>query len=182
MKTWTYFAVLLVVLAGAVDARAEVENALVYDFEDDTQGWVTDWGLKQEPQHGKRHVVKGKGALMLEHYFRKDSETIGIKVLLPQACDFTSAEGFEGFTAWIYFPRGSWWEAQLYVSTGDNWEASWGRISQKMKAGWHKLFIGKREIADPSYIRSIGIQIKNYTLSTKAKIYIDDVRAVVLDR
>ncbi|MBN1270014.1 MAG: hypothetical protein JXB04_10515 [Kiritimatiellae bacterium] len=175
MKQATYLAA-LILAACATRGLAAGDPSILYDFEENTDGWVVDWGLEQAPIQIKRNAANGHGALAIDHHFRKDRETIGMRVPLPEPRDFTSVPGFDGFSAWVYFPNANWWEAQVYVSMGDNWETSWGKLSQKLNPGWHKITIGKDELANPADVRAIGIQIKNFTVNTQSRIFVDYIQ------
>ncbi|MBN1268184.1 MAG: hypothetical protein JXB04_01230, partial [Kiritimatiellae bacterium] len=158
-------------------ASAPAEPIVLFDFEDGPQGWEVDWGLDSKPATASRYASNGKQSLALEHTFGKDKEAIAVLVILKEIADFTSLPGFEGVSAWVYLPTGNFWEAQVYVKTGPNWNISWGSLHQQLASGWHKVVIRKDEIADPADVRAIGVQIKNYSLSTQTKVYVDYVQA-----
>lgn len=168
----------ILLLATASMLLAGDRFALIYDFEESVEGWKTDWGLKEEPTHAKRYTAHGKGSLMLQHHFKKDQEAIAVRAQFDYPEDFAADPNFKGFSAWVYFPSGSFWEAQMYANTGGEWEISWGKIHQRLNAGWHRVFISKEELGKPDIIQAIGVQVKNFDLNSKTAVYIDYVQAV----
>ncbi len=170
-----FFVFFAIALFSALPASAT--HPLLFNFEKDTEGWATDWGIEDPLHQVTKYAAKGSGSLAFEHHFKKAQESVGLRVPLDNPIDFSSYPTFKGFSAWVYFPKGNDWEAQIYVATGSEWNMSWGELQRNLKAGWHKIFIREAEISDPSVVQAIGIQIKNYRLNTKSTIYIDYVQA-----
>ncbi|NCC53121.1 MAG: hypothetical protein EOM20_18170 [Spartobacteria bacterium] len=159
-----------------VSSRAD-DGLLVYEFEEDEQGWEVDWGEGTKINRSKSESNKGAYSLRIRHQFKQGSDNIGIRVPLEQTMDFSSQPDFLGFSAWVYFPKGAYWQAQIYVLTGFNWSPSWGKLNIDLKPGWHRLVIERDDIADLSLVKGIGVQIKNYELQTHAYIFIDSIKA-----
>jgi hypothetical protein len=174
MKFWTFLLCCALTIAAA---RAEdAPGAGYFDFENGTQGWKVDWGLQTQPEQTDDEASNGEYSLVVEHHFKRGQESIGTRAELDSITDFSADRDFLGFSAWIYFPGAAGWEAQLYVASGENWDTSWGELYQDLKPGWHRIVIRKSEISNPTLVCSIGIQVKNYRVNTKSKVYIDNVQ------
>lgn len=161
-----------VVLAPAASLAAAT---ILYDFESGTEGWVTEWGLKGQPTTSTRYTRHGDNSLLLEHNFTKKENNIGTRIVFDEAQDFAVKPGFAGFSAWVYFPSGNGWEAQIYMHTGDEWKWSFGKLYSDLQPGWHQIFMRAEEIEDAGRVRDLGIQIKNHKLNGDASIYIDRI-------
>jgi len=155
---------------------------LLYDFEDGPENWTKDWGLKQKLDVAKRRTRHGKQSLLVKHHFKPKADNIGFRILFDSPKDFTIQPGFVGFSAWIYFPSGDAWQAQMYTHTGNAWKWREGKLNENLHPGWHQIKIMADEIEDLSEIRDIGIQVKNHKLNYKAKIYVDRVEALYLNK
>lgn len=151
---------------------------ILCDFEDGTEGWSVDWGLKQLPTVSSKRVRNGERSLCITHRFRKNDETVGVRLLFDEMRDFSLVPGFAGFRAWVYIPSGDEWEAQMYLHTGEAWTWCEGPLYNRLRHGWHEIDIRADRIADPSHVRDVGIQIKNYKLDYEAEILIDRVEVL----
>lgn len=167
---------LLAILAASAPARGA--SSLLYDFESGTEGWVIDWGLKQDPTNTTGRTKHGKNSLVLTHVFKGKDETLGVHVPFLPPRDFGQLQGFGGISAWVFFPTGDGWQAQLYVHSGDEWKWSVGPLYQNLQPGWHQILIRSDEIGNPGMVRDLGVQIKNYKLGSEATIFIDRVEAI----
>ncbi len=154
-------------------------NTVLYDFEDDAQGWVTEWGPKGNPTNISKYSRHGSKSLTIEHNFTQKDGAVGLRVILPEPTDFSKTAGFSGFSVWVYFPAGDEWEAQMYMHTGENWTWNEGTLYRKMEPGWHQIVIRPNQIKEAGKVRDIGIQVKNYKVNGKAEFFIDQVEMVV---
>ncbi|OQA29873.1 MAG: hypothetical protein BWY59_00048 [Verrucomicrobia bacterium ADurb.Bin345] len=154
------------------------DPVLLHDFENDTETWSAEWGLTEPLQVKSGRSRSGSKALEVSHRFAPKKETIGFRIVLDPPRDFTMDPGFVGFSAWVYFPSGDGWEAQMYVHSGEAWKWGEGPLQNKLQPGWHRIMISSDRIADPTSIRSIGIQIKNYKQQREMRINVDRVEAL----
>lgn len=157
-------------------------DPILYDFETGTEGWQVDWGLKSEPTNTAGRARHGSRSMVLNHRFGKNSESVGVKVPFSPPKDFTQNPGFEGLSAWVYFPSGDEWQAQLYAHCGSEWKWSVGTLHERLQPGWHRIFIAKSQLGDCTSVRDIGVQIKNYKLSGEAAIHIDRVEILATSK
>ena len=169
---------LLAVALAAVTVTAQAGNQLLYDFEDNNEGWTTEWGAKQNPTNDTRFSKRGKSSLKIEHRFKKKDDSVGIRILFESPKDFTTIPGFGGFSAWVYFPGGNSWEAQIYTHAGDDWKWCFGKLNQNLQPGWYQIFIKPEEISDATQVRDIGIQVKNFKMDQDAAFYVDRIEAI----
>lgn len=165
---------LLIAATFSLSASAE----LLFDFEDGLAGWAADWGLKEPLETSATRSRSGNKSLLVTHQFKPKDESVGFRIVFDPPRDFTGQAGFAGFTAWVNFPSGDGWEAQMYVHTGDDWKWCEGSLNKNLQPGWHRISIPADQIADPAAVRSIGIQIKNYKLQRNMKFYVDRVESV----
>lgn len=175
---WHVFGVAGVVVLFALGAGAE---PLLFDFEDGTDGWVLDWGLKQPPSNTTERARLNKSSLALDHEFKKKEETIGVHIVFPEAQDFTTNKSFEGFSAWVCFPQGNGWQAQFYYHTGTQWTWHEGPRHENLQPGWHQVIIKKKQMNPSADMMDLGIQIKNFKINRHAAVLIDRVEALYSD-
>ena len=157
---------------------ATAETPLLCDFEQGTDGWTLDWGLKQNPTNVAGRAKMGTNSLALVHEFKKKEETVGVHLVFPTETDFTSAGNFEGFSAWVYFPKGNGWEAQFYYHAGSTWEWRAGPLFTDLQPGWHQLFLRRKDLGKATAMLDLGIQVKNYRLNQPVTVSIDRVEAL----
>jgi hypothetical protein len=169
---------LLAIALASATITARAGNQILYDFEDNNEGWTTEWGAKQNPTNDTRFARHGKGSLKVNHRFKKKDDNVGVRILFESPKDFTTIPGFGGFSAWVYFPGGNSWEAQIYTHTGDDWKWCNGKLNQNLQPGWYQIFIKPEEIADAKQIRDIGIQVKNFKLDQDTAFYVDRIEAI----
>lgn len=171
-------ALVLTFVLAAHAGLARASEPLLFDFEQDAQGWRGDWGLREPPTSACERARSGKGVLAVTHQFTKKDATIGVHCVFDEPRDFTASAEFEAFSAWIYFPKGHGWQAQIYYHTGENWDWSEGTLYQELQPGWHQLVLHRKQMNGEALQRDIGIQVKNYDLNEKTTIYIDRVEAL----
>lgn len=167
---------LATVVLFSIDSLAGTK--ILYDFEAGVEDWAPEWGIAGPLTASTSKARSGKGSLLLEHEFKKGNETIGVRVMHLEALNLSQEPGFEGYSAWVYFPGGDEWEAQIYVHTGPEWAWREGKLNSRLQPGWHQIFITKQQIGDLTEIRDLGIQIKNYKLRQKAAVCIDRIEAM----
>jgi len=153
------------------------QNLVLYDFEKGDEGWRADWGCSlggPDPVTDESH--RGKGAIAFTHHFEKEQESAAGSVSFDQPKNFT---GYKKLTAWVYFPPKSYdWQAQIYVRSGDEAEASYGKLEQGLKEGWHQLTIESQDILDIASVKAVGVQVKNWTIDREMRFCIDEVEAI----
>jgi len=171
-------ATLIGILTILISLNTVASTEILYDFEGNTEGWAPEWGLKQELQTAKSRTRHGDHSLLVKHHFKPKEDSIGFRILFDAPKDFASKPGFAGFTAWIFVPGGDGWQAQIYLHTGSNWKWCAGKLHENLQPGWHQIVITKDEIGDATEVRDIGIQVKNFKLNYKAKIYVDRIEAL----
>lgn len=151
---------------------------VLYDFEHDTEGWTAEWGLSEPMDIAAGRSRSGEKSLLVTHRFAPKKEAIGFRVVYDPPRNFTMDPGFAGFSVWVYLPSADGWEAQMYVHSGEEWKWGESPLQKQLQPGWHRLMIGTDKIADPSLVRSIGIQIKNFKHQRVMKINVDRVEAL----
>lgn len=166
----------IVMAFAAVTACAE--DQLLYDFENNNEGWTSEWGAKQDPTSDTHFSKHGKASLKVHHHFKKKDDNVGVRILFESPKDFTTIPGFGGFSAWVYFPGGDCWETQIYTHTGDDWEWCNGKLHKDLQPGWHQIFITPEEIPNAKQIRDIGIQVKNFKIDQDTAFYVDRIEAI----
>lgn len=167
------------ILAALLAAGSAIAvNVPLFDFEGSPDGWEADWGLEKEPVHSTRLAAHGEGSLMIEHQFSAGQEAVAVKRDLDAPRDFAATPGFAGLSAWIYFPKGTDWQGQIYVCGSDADRPSWGTLHETLGPGWHKILMHPEEMGDAHDIRVIGIQIKNFKLDGQVSVYLDYLEAV----
>jgi hypothetical protein len=168
-------------LALTFPVAGHAEPVILFDFEQGTESWTNDWQLKQDLIIAKGRTRHGESALQLRHNFHAKDGTVGIRSIFPEPKDFTEKPGFAGFTAWIFIPSGTGWQAQMYCRTGEAWTWNEGKLMVDLQPGWTQIALRDDEIADTAAVRDLGIQIKNYKLDYDATITIDRVEALYTD-
>lgn len=169
--------ILTIALAFAT-ITAHAKNQILYDFEDNDEGWTSEWGAKQNPTNDTRFSKHGKSSLRINHHFKKKDNNVGVRILFESPKDFTTIPGFSGFSAWVYFPGGNGWEVQIYTHIGDDWKWCNGKLYKNLQPGWYQIFITPEEISDAKQIRDIGIQVKNFKLDQDTSFYVDRIEAI----
>ncbi len=165
----------------AATLTANAGTTLLYDFEGGTEGWDSEWGLKQAPTNSSKYSRHGDESLKLTHEFTKKDYTIGVRILFDNPRDFLSETGFAGFSAWVYFPSSDGWEAQFYTHNGDGWKWANGKLYNQLQPGWHQIFLRPEDIAGARELRDLGIQFKNFKVKGDASIYVDRIEALYTD-
>lgn len=172
--------ILLALTAVLLASPALAGTVTLYDFETSADGWTTDWGLKQPPTNAVGRARQGDGSLFFDHEFKKNQESVGVRILYDEPVDYGEESGFAGFSVWVYFPRGLGWEAQIYYHSGDNWEWNFGPLYSNLQPGWNQIQITRKQMKTTS-MRDLGVQIKNFKLKDSCEVYIDRVEALYTD-
>ena len=158
------------------DAQAPDKSILLFDFEEDTQEWKLDWESQDaDPQVSVAQAHHGKKSISYAHHFKPDQKAVGCVVTLRDPKDCSA---FGELRGWIYIPEHNEWQAQMYVRSGDDWTLSWGRLQEGLKHGWHQVEIKISSITNPTQVKDIGIQLKNWDLEGDVTFYVDQVEAV----
>jgi hypothetical protein len=154
------------------------QSEMLFDFETGTANWAAHWGLDAPPKIVSKYAITGKQCLEVVHTFDEKQETAAARVCFDPPLDLDNHPNVIGIEAWLYIPHRNHWQAQLYIQSGPDWQSVWGALTPELSPGRHKLYIKTDRVQDPSFVRSIGIQFKNYKIKDTCRIYIDSVRFV----
>ena len=166
-------------LAGSTVA-ARGANVVLFDFEEDTQGWENESPTPAPVQISGARARHGKSSLVVKHFFTKDNKIMQCRVKEGFEHDVTKIAGFAGYSAWIYIPNGLGnWEAKMFVRSGEDWKWGEGVTEKHLEPGWHKVLIPVDKITHPNLVQDMGVEVINYTEKIESLICIDDVEMIV---
>jgi hypothetical protein len=152
---------------------------MLYDFEDSVEGWEHEAERPAALQIRSDHAHSGKSALSAAFHFTQGSRTLQMRVLMDLQQDVSSVAGFEGFSAWIYIPKGPpRWEVVMFARSGDHWDWTTGERLKDLAPGWHRVQIMRSQIKDPANLKDLGIQVSNHLDDIDTTIAVDQVEII----
>ena len=178
---------LRVVLAGVMGVLmtgpwAAGENKLLYDFEQDIETWEHESPAPVAAIQSLEKAKHGNGSLSFYYHFTKATPTMQARVLTTEK-DYSKTEGFQGFSAWVFIPKGGGnWAAQMFVRSNDPWAWSAGKRYEHLQPGWHRVDILAKDIKNTALVQDLGVQVHNFIDDIETTVYIDLVEAIIVDQ
>lgn len=161
--------------------RVSGGNLMLHDFEQDTEYWENEAPVPVAALQNTDKAKHGKGSLSFTYHFTKASPTLQVRVLATEK-NYSAKKGFQGFSAWVFIPRGGPnWAAQLFVRSSDPWAWSAGKRYEHLQPGWHRVDILAKDIKNTALIQDLGVQVHNFIEDIETTIYIDLVEAIIVD-
>ena len=153
-------------------------STILFDFEDGTSYWENEAVKPVPAQVSSTQARHGKQSLSFTYSFSKNSDCLQCRVKEGFPYD-VSDNSFREFSAWVYIPKGKpYWEAKMFVRTGEQWNWTEGPTQKKLEPGWHKVILPIDIIKDRKNIQDIGVQVINFSEPIEATIYIDQVEII----
>jgi len=191
-----YIAAALLSYAGALPGHVLARDIVLFDFENDPEGWeIPDWAL-EKPDHVAQRIVisepiaatSGTHALEVAVIF---SETAGWQgAYVERVTDITDWSQFKYLSADIYLPKAAprGLRARFILTVGDDWKwaemnktiplnpGEWTVVKADISPGsmnWRK-FIDEGFRAD---VRKMGVRVEsNGKIPYQGPVYIDNIK------
>lgn len=158
------------------------ENVLLHDFEQDIETWENEAPVPVAAMQTTEKAKHGNGSLSFYFHFTKATPTLQTRVLITEK-DYSKVKGFQGFSAWVYIPKGGAnWAAQMFVRSNDPWVWSAGKRYEHLQPGWHRVDILAKDIKNTALIQDLGVQVHNFIDDIETTVYIDLVETIVVDQ
>jgi len=160
------------------------KEILLHDFASNAENWYAQWGYNGPPTYSTTPSYNGNGAIKYTGSF-SGYTSMGGAVWYNVPKDLS---GYQYISGWIRIPnvpQWTWIKLRLYTKSGSGTNAhdTWssmpieGHLSPET---WYQVKMPVSDIvspADPSKIRSIGIQIESWNSTYTGSVYYDLVEA-----
>jgi hypothetical protein len=155
------------------------KQVMLFDFENDPEGWRADWGCTEGgPDVSPAQAHSGKSSIVCHHKFGKGEEAAAVTVTLDAPRNLKGSK----LSAWVYLPEHSGpWQGQIYVRSGGDSNRVFGKLKDGLVAGWNQLQMSSDEMPDANAVEEIGVQVKNWNAKRAHEFFIDQIEIVPQD-